>query len=51
MELEFVREKETKNTIRFKEVEKEGQLKVIGYLYVMKQFAGDREKLVIEIKE
>lgn len=51
MELTFVKEKETKNFIRFKEVEKEGQPKVIGYLYVQKQFAGDKEKLIVEIKE
>jgi len=35
--LEFIKEKETKNTIRYQEVKKDGD-KVIGPLYIQKSF-------------
>ena len=49
--IHFEREKETKNTIRFIEVPKEGVAPVIGTLYVQKWFAGSKQKLTIEVKD
>ena len=40
-ELTFESEKETKNTIRFQEVTKDGKPPVIGPLYVQKSALGD----------
>lgn len=51
MKVKFKREKETKNTIRFQEVEEKGKPPVIGTLYVQRWFAGDRDELTIEIEE
>ncbi len=49
--LKFVREKETKNTIRFQEVPEEGQPRVIGSLYVAKWFAGQAKRLTVTIEK
>ena len=48
--LEFIKEKETKNTIRYQEV-KEGEDIVIGPLYIQKSFLSDKipEKIKITI--
>lgn len=48
--VEFEMEKETPNTVRYKEVPAEGQPPVIGTLYLQKWFAGSakRVKLTIE---
>jgi len=48
--LEFIKEKETKNTIRYQEV-KEGEDIVIGPLYIQKSFLPDKipEKIKITI--
>jgi len=48
--LEFINEKETKNTIRYQEV-KEGEDIVIGPLYIQKSFLPDKipEKIKITI--
>ncbi len=51
MVVKFKREKETKNTVRFQEVEEKGKPPVIGALYLQKWFAGDRTELTVEIKE
>ena len=51
MKVKFKKEKDTKNTVRFQEVEEKGKPPVIGTLYVQKWFAGDREELTIEIQE
>ncbi len=51
MVVKFKREKDTKNTVRFQEVEEKGKPPVIGALYVQKWFAGDRTDLTVEIKE
>jgi hypothetical protein len=51
MEVRFKREKDTKNTVRFQEVEGKGKPPVVGTIYVQKWFAGDRQELTIEIKE
>jgi|TARA_R110001599_G_scaffold29595_4_gene100983 hypothetical protein len=39
--LEFVKEKETKNTIRYQEVKDDGEI-VIGPLYIQKSFLPDK---------
>jgi hypothetical protein len=39
--LEFVKEKETKNTIRYQEVKEDGEI-VIGPLYIQKSFLPDK---------
>ena len=39
--LEFVKEKETKNTIRYQEVKEDGEI-VIGPLYIQKSFPPDK---------
>jgi hypothetical protein len=51
MKIRFAREKETKNTVRFQEVEEKGKPPVVGTLYVQKWAAGDRNELTIEIEE
>ena len=51
MELEFEFEKETKNTIRYKEMPKEGTAPVIGVLYVQKWFAGNAKKMKVTIEK
>ncbi len=51
MKVKFKKEKDTKNTVRFQEVEEKGKPPVIGALYVQKWFAGDRDELTIEISE
>jgi hypothetical protein len=45
----FTKEKETKGTIRFKEVPEAGQPPVIGTLYVQKWFAGDATAVAISV--
>lgn len=48
--LTFVREKETKNTIRFQEEPAAGQPPVVGTLYVAKWYAGDAQRLAVTIE-
>ena len=45
----FTKEKETKGTIRFKEVAEKGQPEVIGTLYVKKWFAGEATAVAVSI--
>ena len=47
--LTFVREKETKNTVRFQEEPGAGQPPVVGTLYVAKWYAGDAQRLLVTI--
>lgn len=47
--IEFRREKETKNTVRFQEVEQVGKPPVVGTLYVQKWAVGPQETLTVEI--
>lgn len=50
--IQLQKEKDTKNTVKFAEVQTEGELQVVGTLYVQKWFAGDATnlKLTIEIR-
>jgi hypothetical protein len=45
----FEFEKETKNSVRYKEVPEEGKAPVIGSLYVQKWFAGNTKTLEVSI--
>jgi hypothetical protein len=45
----FEYEKETKNSVRYKEVPDEGTAPVVGTLYVQKWFAGDCKSIEITI--
>jgi len=45
----FEYEKETKNSIRYKEVPEEGNPPIIGSLYVQKWFAGESKNIEITI--
>lgn len=47
--LTFVRERETKNTVRFQEEAVPGQPPVIGTLYVAKWFAGSAQRVTVTI--
>jgi len=46
----FEREKETKNTVKFTEVQTPGEAPIVGTLYVQKFFAGDATKLKVTIE-
>lgn len=47
----FTYEKETKNSVRYKEVPEEGAAAVLGTLYVQKWFAGDSKSIEITINK
>lgn len=47
--VKFEYEKETKNSVRYKEVPDEGTAPIVGSLYVQKWFAGDCKILEVTI--
>ena len=47
VDLEF--EKETKNSVRYKEVPEEGTAPIVGSLYVQKWFAGNSKTIEVTI--
>jgi len=47
--IQFEYEKETKNSVRYKEVPEEGKAPMVGTLYVQKWYAGDCKSLEITI--
>jgi len=47
--VQFEYEKETKNSVRYKEVPEEGKAPIVGSLYVQKWFAGSTKALEITI--
>jgi hypothetical protein len=49
--IQFEIEKETKNSVRYKEVPAEGQAPVVGSLYVQKWFAGKSRFLEVTIEK
>ncbi len=49
VEVNFVKEKETKNTIKYSEVPEEGQPPIVGTLYVQKWFAGSANNVKITL--
>ena len=50
MKIQFKKEKETKNTVKFEEVPEKGKPPVIGSLYVQKWAAGDANSVVITLE-
>jgi hypothetical protein len=46
----FQREKETKNTVKFAEVQTQGQAPIVGTLYVQKWFAGAASNLKVTVE-
>lgn len=49
--VKFTLEKETKNSVRYKEVLEEGKAPILGTVYVQKWFAGDTQTLEIIINK
>jgi hypothetical protein len=47
--INLVREKETKNTVRFSEQPEEGQPPLVGTMYMQKWAAGDTKALKVTI--
>ena len=45
--IKFEIEKETKNSVRYKELPDEGQAPIVGSLYVQKWFAGSTKTLEV----
>ncbi len=48
--VKFSYEKETKNSVRYKELPEEGKAPIVGSLYVQKWFAGNSKTLEITIE-
>ena len=47
--VKFEYEKETKNSVRYKEVPEEGTAPIVGSLYVQKWFAGTSKNIEVTI--
>lgn len=50
MQILFEKDRETKRTIRYKEIPTEGFSEVVGTLYVQKWFAKHEDKLLVTIE-
>lgn len=48
--IQFNREKETKNTVKFAEAPNPGEPPIIGALYAQKWFVGDASKVKVTIE-
>lgn len=49
--IKFEIEKETKNSVRYKELPAQGQAPIVGSLYVQKWFAGNTKTLEVTIEK
>jgi hypothetical protein len=49
--VKFLYEKETKNSVRYKEEPEAGAAPIVGTLYVQKWFAGDCKSLQVTIEK
>ena len=49
--IKFEIEKETKNSVRYRELPAEGQAPIVGSLYVQKWFAGNTKTLEVTIEK
>lgn len=49
--VQFEYEKETKNSVRYKEVPEEGKAPIVGSLYVQKWFAGDCKSITVTLNK
>ncbi|MGB3620403.1 MAG: hypothetical protein WBA20_03580 [Ketobacter sp.] len=47
--VKFEYEKETKNSVRFKEIPDEGTAPIVGTLYVQKWFAGNSKSIELTL--
>ena len=50
-QVKFEYEKETKNSVRYKEVPEAGTAPIVGTLYVQKWFAGESKSLEITLEK
>ncbi len=48
--VQFEKEKDTKNTVKFAETQTQGEAPIIGTLYVQKWFVGDAAKLKVTVE-
>ena len=48
--VQFQKEKDTKNTVKFAEAQSQGEAPIIGALYVQKWFAGEATKLKVTVE-
>ena len=48
--VQFEKEKDTKNTVKFAEAQTQGEAPIIGSLYVQKWFVGDATKLKVTVE-
>ena len=48
--IQFTKEKDTKNTVKFAEIQTQGEAPIIGSLYVQKWFAGDAINLKVTVE-
>jgi hypothetical protein len=48
--VQFTKEKDTKNTVKFAEVQTQGEPPIIGTLYVQKWFAGQATQLKVTVE-
>jgi hypothetical protein len=48
--VQFEKEKDTKNTVKFAEVQTPGEPPIIGPVYVQKWFAGEATKLKVTVE-
>jgi hypothetical protein len=49
--IQFEIEKETKNSVRYKEIPAEGEAPIVGSLYVQKWFAGNSKNIQVTIEK
>lgn len=49
--VKFEFEKQTKNSVRYKEIPAEGMPPIIGSIYVQKWFAGDSKNIEITVNK
>ena len=49
--VKFELEKQTKNSVRYKEVPEEGMPPIIGSIYVQKWYAGDTKNIELTINK
>ena len=48
--VQFQKEEDTKNTVKFAETQSQGEAPIIGTLYVQKWFAGDATLLKVTVE-
>ena len=51
IKIKFELEKENKNSVRYKEIPKEGMPPILGSIYVQKWYAGDSKYLEVTVNK